>query len=109
MAAHSAKQKASFNSPDHLRFGLSLPATLLKGLQKRGIYCAPGVSLEHQHRAKRYVLRGVESGGTAFGTEDDRLVGQRGRRAQFRCNACGNYRDSGQHRQARLANCRQRR
>ena len=66
MAAHPAKPKASFNSPDHLRFGLSLPATLLKGLQKRGIYCAPGVSLEHQHRAKRYVLRGVESGGAVL-------------------------------------------
>jgi hypothetical protein len=66
MAALSAKQKASPNSPDHLRFGLSPPAALLKGLQKRGIYCAPGVSLEHQHRAKRYVLRGVESGGAVL-------------------------------------------
>ena len=36
---------------------------MLKALQKRGIYCTPGVSLEHQHLARRYVLRGVESGG----------------------------------------------
>ena len=36
---------------------------MLRALQKRGIYCTPGVSLEHQHLAKRYVLRGVESGG----------------------------------------------
>ncbi len=43
--------------------GLSLPASALKALHKRGIYCAPGVSLEHQHLGKRYVLRGVESGG----------------------------------------------
>jgi hypothetical protein len=43
--------------------GLSLPAGVLKALRRRGIYCAPGVSVEHQHLAKRYVLRGVESGG----------------------------------------------
>lgn len=43
--------------------GLSLPAGALKALYQRGIYCAPGVSVEHQHLAKRYVLRGVESGG----------------------------------------------
>jgi hypothetical protein len=44
-------------------YGLSLPASVLKALQKRGIYCMPGISIEHQHLAKRYVLRGVESGG----------------------------------------------
>lgn len=44
-------------------YGLALPAGVLKALQKRGIYCTPGVSLEHQHLANRYVLRGVESGG----------------------------------------------
>src|ERR1017187_7905736 len=27
------------------------------------MYCPPGISLEHQHLAKRDVLRGVESGG----------------------------------------------
>ena len=47
----------------HAPHGLTLPATVLKALQKRGIYCTPGISLEHQHLAKRYVLRGVESGG----------------------------------------------
>ena len=36
---------------------------MLRALQKRGIYCTPGISLEHQHLAKHYVLRGVESGG----------------------------------------------
>lgn len=43
--------------------GLTLPSSVLKALQKRGIYCTPGVSIEHQHLAMRYVLRGVESGG----------------------------------------------
>lgn len=43
--------------------GLSLPEGVLKALRKRGIYCVPGVSIEHQHLGKRYVLRGVESGG----------------------------------------------
>ena len=42
---------------------LVLPPGTLKALQRRGIYCTPGVSLEHQHLARRYVLRGVESGG----------------------------------------------
>ncbi len=43
--------------------GLSLPRSVLNALDKRGIYCQPAVSLEHQHLANRYVLRGVESGG----------------------------------------------
>jgi hypothetical protein len=61
MASHSQKQKVS--SISHALHGLSLPGAVLKAIQKRGIYCAPGVSVEHQHLAKRYVLRGVESGG----------------------------------------------
>ena len=47
----------------HALHGLALPASVLSALQKRGIYCTPGISLEHQHLANRYVLRGVESGG----------------------------------------------
>jgi hypothetical protein len=47
----------------HALYGLAFPSSVLKALQKRGIYCTPGVSLEHQHLARRYVLRGVESGG----------------------------------------------
>jgi hypothetical protein len=43
--------------------GLRLPAIARKGLQAAGIYCQPAVSIEHQHLARRYVLRGVESGG----------------------------------------------
>lgn len=43
--------------------GLSLPRSVLNALDKRGIYCQSAVSLEHQHLANRYVLRGVESGG----------------------------------------------
>lgn len=43
--------------------GLRQPAIALKGLQTAGIYCQPAVSIEHQHLAGRYVLRGVESGG----------------------------------------------
>jgi hypothetical protein len=35
----------------------------LKSLKAAGIYCQPSVSIEHQHLAGRYVLRGVESGG----------------------------------------------
>jgi hypothetical protein len=43
--------------------GLTLPESVLKALRKRGIYCVPGVSVEHQNLGRRYVLRGVESGG----------------------------------------------
>jgi hypothetical protein len=43
--------------------GLSLTRSELKTIEKRGIYCQPAVSIEHQHLANRYVLRGVESGG----------------------------------------------
>jgi hypothetical protein len=42
---------------------LALGRPILRALEKRGIYCHSGVSIEHQHVAKRYVLRGTESGG----------------------------------------------
>src|SRR5450432_3465362 len=45
------------------RQGMRLPGITLKHLQSAGIYCQPTISVEHQHIAKRYVLRGVESGG----------------------------------------------
>jgi len=63
MAVHPRNQKSSSPSSRLALHGLSLPASTLKALKKRGIYCMPGVSAEHQHLAKRYVLRGVESGG----------------------------------------------
>ncbi|MGO8706625.1 MAG: hypothetical protein ACLQMG_03100 [Terracidiphilus sp.] len=63
MKAVPAKRKPESASLHHALHGLALPASVLRALQKRGIYCTPGISLEHQHLAKRYVLRGVESGG----------------------------------------------
>lgn len=45
------------------RQGLRFPAIVLHHLRGAGIYCQPTVSIEHQHLGKRYVLRGVESGG----------------------------------------------
>jgi hypothetical protein len=63
MKAIPAKRKLDSTLLRHALYGLRLPASVLKALQKRGIYCTPGVSLEHQHLANRYVLRGVESGG----------------------------------------------
>src|ERR1700749_4488638 len=63
MKAVPAKRKPESASSRHALHGLVLPASVLRAIQKRGIYCTPGVSLEHQHLAKRYVLRGVESGG----------------------------------------------
>jgi hypothetical protein len=59
---HSAKITTG-NANRYARYGLSLPQQALHALEKRGIYCQPSVSIEHQHLARRYVLRGVESGG----------------------------------------------
>src|SRR5580704_15031130 len=61
-AVHAQRKPESATSRRALH-GLALPASVLRAIQKRGIYCTPGISLEHQHLAKRYVLRGVESGG----------------------------------------------
>jgi len=54
---------ATSNTNRYARYGLSLPQQTLRALEKRCIYCQPSVSIEHQHLARRYVLRGVESGG----------------------------------------------
>jgi hypothetical protein len=43
--------------------GLRLPSAAIKQLQQTGIYCEPSISIEHQHLARKYVIRGVESGG----------------------------------------------
>ena len=59
---HPAKIVAN-NANRYARYGMSLPSLSLRALEKRGIYCQPSVSIEHQHLARRYVLRGVESGG----------------------------------------------
>ena len=42
---------------------LTLPSAAMKRLTEVGIRCIPNVSLEYQRAAKRYVLRGRESGG----------------------------------------------
>ena len=63
MKAVPAKLKPESAASSRALHGLALPSSVLRALQRRGIYCTPGVSLEHQHLAKRYVLRGVESGG----------------------------------------------
>jgi len=63
MKAVPAKLKPESAASSRALHGLALPASVLRALQKRGIYCTPGISLEHQHLAKRHVLRGVESGG----------------------------------------------
>ena len=45
--------------------GLTLSRQALRVLKERGIFAHSAVSLEHQHLAKRYVVRGLESGGAA--------------------------------------------
>jgi hypothetical protein len=43
--------------------GLNLPARVRRQLREVGILARVEVGLEHQHLARRYVVRGVESGG----------------------------------------------
>lgn len=51
------------NQDSLARRGLSLSRQVLRRLDAMGIFAQPSVSLEHQHLAKRYVVRGIESGG----------------------------------------------
>src|SRR5262250_281757 len=43
--------------------GLTMPFRAVRRLREAGIFARAGVSLEYQQLAKRYVVRGVESGG----------------------------------------------
>ena len=45
------------------RRGLTLSRRVLRRLNEVGIFAQSQISLEHQHLAKRYVVRGIESGG----------------------------------------------
>jgi hypothetical protein len=49
----------------HSTVGLRLSRGALRVLRERGIFAQSSVSLEHQHLAKCYVVRGLESGGAA--------------------------------------------
>jgi hypothetical protein len=62
--------------------GLRLSRQALRVLKERGIFVQVAVSLEHQHLAKRYLVRGLESGGAVgdlgryvtFAREDGRPI-----------------------------------
>jgi hypothetical protein len=45
--------------------GLPLARRAVRTLRDRGIYAHSLVSVEHQQLARRYVIRGLESGGSA--------------------------------------------
>jgi hypothetical protein len=45
--------------------GLSLSRRAVRVLRDRGIFAHSLVSIEHQQLAQRYVVRGLESGGSA--------------------------------------------
>ncbi|MFZ1975352.1 MAG: hypothetical protein WAU89_21085 [Candidatus Acidiferrales bacterium] len=49
------------------RRGLLLPGPAVRRLNEAGIFVQSQVSLEYQHLAKRYVVRGIESGGAVKG------------------------------------------
>ncbi len=44
---------------------LVLPKPLLRRLESAGVYCQTWVTVERQARAERWILRAVESGGSA--------------------------------------------
>ena len=52
---------------EEARRGLILPRSAVRRLAEVGIFAKAGVSLEHQHLAHRYVIRGIESGGAVEG------------------------------------------
>jgi len=58
---------AGGKSRDEARQGLTLPGRALRKVAEVGIFAKPAVSLEHQHLAHRYVVRGTESGGAVEG------------------------------------------
>jgi hypothetical protein len=65
MNKQASVQKSHLESREILaRQGLRFPAATLKHLRTAGIYCHPTISIEHQNLARKYVLRGVESGGS---------------------------------------------
>jgi hypothetical protein len=79
MSSRSATHDKGLPADVLARQGLRLPPIVLKRLRDAGIYCQPTVSIEHQNYAKKYVVRGVESGGAvaALGAYSS-FVGERG-------------------------------
>lgn len=66
MVIMQSQPRATTRKPDTeilARQGMRLPGIVLSYLKSAGIYCQPTVSIEHQRLGRRYVLRGVESGG----------------------------------------------
>src|SRR6266568_3724730 len=88
------------------RRGLTLPKRVLRRLNEVGIFAQSQVSLEHQHLAKRYVVRGIESGGavkdlgryvpwagwraTALSPSNRCHRSERSSRSGSSCNPCAN-------------------
>ena len=80
MSAHRMASEQQLDPREVLaRQGLRLPPPVIKHLRNSGIYSQPSISIEHQHLASRYVLRGVESGGAVaeFGAYSS-FVGEHG-------------------------------
>lgn len=55
------------NKRAEAHFGLALPTAAREKLRRAGIFVQTAVTVEHQHLAQRYVVRGVESGGAVDG------------------------------------------
>jgi hypothetical protein len=79
MHSQSAARNKGQEAEVLARQGLRFPQIVLKRLRDAGIYCQPTVSVEHQNLAKKYVIRGVESGGAVadLGTYSS-FMGERG-------------------------------
>jgi hypothetical protein len=64
----SEEGNAMETKQERIRRGLILARSIVRRLDDVGIRTRPDVSLEHQHLARRYVIRGVESGGAIAAT-----------------------------------------
>jgi hypothetical protein len=62
-----AKMAVERTTGDEARRGLILPRIAVRKLAEVSIFAKAAVSLEHQHLAHRYVIRGIESGGAVEG------------------------------------------
>ena len=79
MSSQSATHDNGLAADVLARQGLRLPQIVLKRLRNASIYCQSTVSVEHQNLAKKYVVRGTESGGAVadLGAYSS-FVGERG-------------------------------
>lgn len=95
MQSQSVRRNSGQAAEVLARQGLRLQQVVLKRLRDAGIYCQPTVSIERENLTKKYVLRGVESGGASVMAAESRSVGGNGVHAIVGRQSCFAYKCSG--------------